>query len=286
MKVIELKDRAECFQCIQFLKKEGSLNLYLYEGITRGRVLYWNFCLQCNGRTIGVIHTKNGEYIHIFLLKNIEKHTINDIKHFLYCKFPKLSAIFSEKDNLDNFLKAAEIGIGKKRDYFYMEMEKDDFFPVYQNKGIETRPEMASLLLPLQIQYEVEELGIKRSEISRLNVRAVLKKRLERKEITALFHGNKPIAMAGVNARFEDTCQIGLVYVVPGWRGKGVGLLIISSHVERLFKRYGKIVLFVDKKNEKAFRLYKNTGFHTAGELEQVHIYRHCCSAAQCRGNS
>ena len=80
------------------------------------------------------------------------------------------------------------------------------------------------------------------------------------------------MAFAGVNARFKDVCQIGSVYVLPRYRGKGHGHFIVRSHIERLFKNYSRIVLFVGTENGRALRLYRNVGFNGTGELEQAFL--------------
>ena len=133
-------------------------------------------------------------------------------------------------------------------------------------------PEMATGILPLLINYEVEELGADMGKINRSQVLVVLRARIKRGELTALVDRGKPVAFAGVNARFKETCQIGSVYVLPRYRGKGYGYFIVRSHIERLFKNYSRIVLFVSTENNRALRLYRNVGFDGTGELEQVFL--------------
>lgn len=275
LEINDIKSRMDVLQCIRFLKEEKSLNLYLFEGIEKKIRHSGNFCLRVKQNMVGVIHTKNGVYVHLFLLKSIGRHISNRIKQFLSFQFPHISIIFGEKENLDIFFRITGITIRKTREYFSMEMNKEEFSPLTHwtgCSGIEPAPDMSEALLPLQIQYEIEELGVKPSEISSTKVCSVLKRRLEQKEITALLYDNMPVAMAGVNARFEDVCQIGSVYVLPGYRSRGFGRSVLSAHVERLFQRYRRIVLFVDKKNEKALHIYRTIGFHTRGELEQANI--------------
>jgi ribosomal protein S18 acetylase RimI-like enzyme len=272
MKVSQVRTRYDCSCCINFLKNNSSVNLYLYEGIAGYRKHHRNFFFKSHGKIVGVSHTKNGEYFHLFLLSDTEIDMAVQIKAFLFHRFANTSVFFGEKDGLENFLKNTRTRVLKKREYFYMEVEKDHFIPSYQYICVQPSPDMADLLLPLQIQYEMEELGVQRLEINSLRVKAALRRRLERNEITALFQGREPIAIAAVNARFERSCQIGSVYVVPSYRGKGFGHSIVSGHIERLFKTYDKIVLFVDIHNKRAINMYINIGFQIAGELEQVYV--------------
>jgi ribosomal protein S18 acetylase RimI-like enzyme len=272
MKVIQIKNEQGCASSMDFLRKNSSVNLYLYEGIAGYKRYYRNFCFKSHGRILGIVHTKNGEYFHLFLLEDTGEDLAVQIKAFIFQQFPNTSVFFGESGGLENFLRNAHIVVIKRRDYLYMEVARDRFIPSILYSCVQPPPEMASKLLPLQIQYEMEELGVQRSEIHSLRVKAALKKRLERKEITAMFQGSEPVAMAAVNARFEHTCQIGSVFVVPACRGRGLGRSIISAHVERLFNKYEKIALFVDIHNRSAINIYKKIGFRTAGELMQVHI--------------
>ena len=273
MKIIKLKNSFDSLRCIQFLKEKKAINLYLYEGISRKNRRYNNFFIRINSKIAGVIHTKNGIYFHLFLLPALGKQHLIQIKRFILSQFPQISVIFGEKPGLEEFFGKAGIRIRNEREYLYMEIIRDDFLPVRLYRTIKPSPDMAGALVPLQIQYEIEELGVMRTSISSVKVNAVLKKRLEREEVSAVFLEDRPVAIAGVNACFEDTCQIGSVYVIPRYRGKGFGLSVISSHVERLLQEYRKIVLFVDKKNKKAIQIYKRIGFQAMGRLKQVHIF-------------
>jgi uncharacterized protein len=94
-----------------------------------------------------------------------------------------------------------------------------------------------------------------------------LMRRISRGEVTVLIRGGAPVACAGVNARFEGACQLGSIYVVPELRGKGLGSEVVSAHVERMFERYDRLVLFVGEKNSPARRVYEKLGFRTTGGL-------------------
>jgi ribosomal protein S18 acetylase RimI-like enzyme len=272
MKVIQIKNEQGYASSMDFLRKNSSVNLYLYEGIAGYKRHYRNFYFKSHGRILGIVHTKNGEYFHLFLLENTGADIAVQIKAFLFRQFPNASVFFGESGGLEKFLRNARIVVIKRREYLYMEVARGHFIPSILYSCVQPPPEMAAKLLPLQIQYEMEELGVQRSEIHSLRVKAALKRRLERKEITAMFQGSEPVAMAAVNACFERTCQIGSVFVVPAWRGRGYGRSIISAHVERLFNKYEKIALFVDIHNRRAINIYKKIGFLTAGELMQVFI--------------
>ena len=110
------------------------------------------------------------------------------------------------------------------------------------------------------------------SRLDPVKIQAVLAHRIARGEITVLYEGEKPVAIAGINAKYKNVCQIGSVYVLPEKRMKGYGRAIVTAHVARLFGSYGKVVLFVDTKNKAACGLYRHLGFSERGMLAQAEI--------------
>jgi predicted GNAT family acetyltransferase len=126
---------------------------------------------------------------------------------------------------------------------------------------------MAETLASLQIQYEIEELGAARDAIDMGRTVAGLRARLDRGEVTLAFEGGLLVACAGVNARFENTCQIGSVYVIPPFRNRGYGYSVVSAHVGRMFERYDRLALFVGETNAAARRIYGKLGFLESGGL-------------------
>jgi len=189
-----------------------------------------------------------------------------------------VKSFFGDKEGIVRFFNNSKIKPKKTRDFIFMELKKEEYGrdPFFNRSTslecIKPPPEMATGILPLLINYEVEELGADMGKINRSKVLVVLRSRLERGEVTALVDRGKPVAFAGVNARFKDVCQIGSVYVLPRYRGKGYGYFIVKSHIERLFKNYSRIVLFVSTDNQIAIRLYRNVGFNGTGELEQAFL--------------
>lgn len=274
MNIIKIKEKKENLKCIRFLKEYRSCNLYLYEGIARTHPRYQNFFFTENGKIVAVIHTKGGASIHLFFSGWISDFAIKKVALFILRRFGGARIIFGDKDCLAKLIKMGFVEFKLFRQFFFMEIKKDQFQPIGTFKGYCPHFKEANLLLPLQIQYEMEEMEIGFVELSREKILLVLEKRLEQEEITAVFNKGKPVALAAVNARFEDICQIGSVYVLPEFRGKGYGFSVISSHLERLFKKYRKIALFVNKNNKRAYHVYEKVGFYPVAELMQINIVK------------
>lgn len=279
-----MKDNVEIYRvegkmvvdaCVKFLKNSGVTNLYLYEGIGLQHPRFLSYYILEGDEIRGVLHTKDGYGLHLFLVSDISAKALGKICSFIRSKFPDLRNVFCDDRSLSLFsVKYGEIP-GRVRRFISMSLERVHFNPVCFYSCCIPPPGDAMLLVPLQIDYEVEEVGSNRVEIDRKVVFRVLEKRLKRGEITAIYDMGVPVAMAGLNARFGNACQIGSVYVKPSYRGKGFGLSVVSGHVARLFNRYEHVFLFVDEKNSVAKHIYEKLGFRAAGFLVQASFLMH-----------
>ncbi len=278
MKIINVNNKREQRKCVDFLNSSRSRNLYLYERFTSVDRRYRNFCFKSKNRLKGIANTISGRQIHLFLSDDVHKKDLSEMTAYLFNKFPMVKSFFGDKEGIVRFFNNSKIKPQKTKDFIFMELEKEEYGRDHSfNRPaslecIQPPPEMAPGLLPLLINYEVEELGADMGKINRSKVLVVLRSRIERGEVTALVDRGKPVAFAGVNARFKEVCQVGSIYVLPRYRGKGYGYFIVKSHIERLFKNYGRIVLFVSTDNNRALHLYRNVGFNGTGELEQAFL--------------
>jgi len=126
----------------------------------------------------------------------------------------------------------------------------------------------ASLLLPLQIGYEIEEVCINKKSfpryISMMNLEKILKDEIA--YITTL--DNQPIAKANTNAKGINWQQLGGIYTLPKYRRCGVGIITVSALIKHLCMiEKKKIALFVNIENIAAIRMYKKLGFSNAGKF-------------------
>jgi GNAT superfamily N-acetyltransferase len=187
-------------------------------------------------------------------------------------KFPGLEMIFGDEDTVARFCSVIQRPPARTVRFIFMHTEGAAFAPIMKHGGVVPGIEQAPLLVPLQVQYEIEEIGAGHSAIDRKKVLRVLEKKIRRAEISAIFIQGRPVALAGVNARFEKCCQIGSVYVMPQFRNEGYGHSIVSFHVQRLLQKYMKIALFVQEKNRVARSIYEHLGFSAAGTLIQSYL--------------
>jgi ribosomal protein S18 acetylase RimI-like enzyme len=239
------------------------------------------------GGAVGVVHTRSGVHLHIFLSDGCAADGARAVRDRLRRRFPAFKSCFGDRGGVEKFLEACGPAVKKTRSFVFMELEKarydwnrDDRSrgdrarrgfasppPRADHPAVAGELRMAEALVNLQIQYEIEELGASRDSISRERTLAGLRARIARGEVTLVFEGERLVACAGVNARFERTCQIGSVYVIPACRGMGYGYSVVSAHVGRMFERYDRLALFVGETNAAARRIYGELGFREAGAL-------------------
>lgn len=123
-------------------------------------------------------------------------------------------------------------------------------------------------LLDLQVGYEKEEVCQGKNEfpraISLMNLEHILKN-----EITYFARlGNLCVSKTNTNAQGINYVQIGGVYTLPEYRGRGIASCVINALIDHINKKEGKNVsLFVKTCNTKAIKMYKRLGFKERGSF-------------------
>jgi ribosomal protein S18 acetylase RimI-like enzyme len=277
MKVVRVKTREQATRCLRFLEECGCRNLYLYEGISSGIGRYQNHCVVKGVDILCLLHSKTGVSVHLFFPPGLEDDMVSFLLRAVLRLFDQAGSIFGDRDCVMRLLSMKEISVRSLREYLFMETEAKRFSPLYsrgtgaQRVAVPNKRD-AALLAPLQRAYEMEEMKIDPSILDTVKIQAVLARRIACGEITTLYEEHKPVAIAGVNARYRDVCQIGSVYVLPEKRRRGYGREVVSAHVSRLLGKYKKVVLFVDTENRVARTLYKKLGFTEQGMLAHIEM--------------
>jgi ribosomal protein S18 acetylase RimI-like enzyme len=93
--------------------------------------------------------------------------------------------------------------------------------------------------------------------------------------IFALSEDNKPVGtityVFSDRVKSKHIARIFGVYVNPDYRGRGIGKKLLEKALEliRQNKDIVKVQLFVNRKQEAAFRLYKGMGFDVVGQMNK-----------------
>ncbi|MDR2097615.1 MAG: GNAT family N-acetyltransferase [Spirochaetaceae bacterium] len=127
-------------------------------------------------------------------------------------------------------------------------------------------------LLPLQAAYEKEEVlpagSIFDIRACRYNLDRIIAKE---KNLVALMDG-RIIAKINTNAESYSRCQIGGVYVLPEYRGRGIASCLTSAFSRLLLAENKGINLFVDNSNIAARKAYARCGFKEIADYRIVYL--------------
>jgi GNAT superfamily N-acetyltransferase len=150
----------------------------------------------------------------------------------------------------------------------------------YELMGMEGKPSAASLgcgpsglvvswasradvdrLFPLQAAYEREEVVPLGAELHLASCRLALERTLDSRRVLMAELDGKLVAKANTNARSYGRDQIGGVYVLQEYRGRGIGTRIVAELVEAIAADKRAATLFVKKRNRAAIAAYSRIGF-------------------------
>ncbi|MFP3040854.1 GNAT family N-acetyltransferase [Treponema primitia] len=122
------------------------------------------------------------------------------------------------------------------------------------------------LLYPLQAAYEKEEVLPKDTAFNPVACRCNLSKILTREQSLIACLGTRIVGKINTNAASFSRVQIGGVYVLPEYRGQGIGRRMTAAFVGELIKAGRGLTLFVKKDNPAAQKIYRQLGFKTIGD--------------------
>ena len=123
----------------------------------------------------------------------------------------------------------------------------------------------AAALFPLHSAYEREEVVTELHRFDARASRAALDKILDSETVAVAELDGRAVATARTNAKGFRTWQIGGVYVIPEFRGRGWGRFVMC-HLIGVLAGAGKSAgLFVKERNLRARGLYLSLGFRDIG---------------------
>ena len=128
-------------------------------------------------------------------------------------------------------------------------------------------------LTPLQQGYELDEVLIDKADFDETTCRLTMRKFLREQIIYALFTEQraKAVAKAGTNARGLNWYQLGGVYTVPQYRGKGCAAFLAQTLALKNAEIGKKTALFVKDVNIPAQKAYAKAGFVPDNPFEIIY---------------
>jgi predicted GNAT family acetyltransferase len=185
-----------------------------------------------------------------------------------------LQGLTGEIEMLEAML--APLGLRSREtvDFKLMALERDPP-PVKKPTGVSFRRAESGdteALLPLQTAYEKEEVlpagAIFDIRACRYNLERIIEKE---KTLVALVDG-RIIAKINTNAESYSRCQIGGVYVLPEYRGRGIASCLTAAFSRLLLVQNKGINLFASNGNIAALKTYSRCGFQEIADYRIVYL--------------
>ncbi len=137
--------------------------------------------------------------------------------------------------------------------------------PVPGARARRAGPEDLERIFPLHAAYEREEVMTEIHVFDPAASRVSLRHFLETETVVVAEAEGRAAATVRTNARGFRTWQIGGVYVLPDFRGRGWGRYVVGSMLEAALEAGKSVGLFVKEKNDAARGLYLSLGFRDVG---------------------
>ena len=130
------------------------------------------------------------------------------------------------------------------------------------------KPQYADMnaLAALQAAYEQEEVLPSASEFSAAVSRLNIEKIFSKEQMLVAELGGRLIGKINTNAVTFTRYQVGGVYVLPEYRGRGIARRMAGEFIASLTAQGRGISLFVKKSNPAARRVYQRIGFEILGD--------------------
>jgi ribosomal protein S18 acetylase RimI-like enzyme len=127
-------------------------------------------------------------------------------------------------------------------------------------------------LVALHAAYEREEVLPAASEFSAAASRMNIEQIFSKQHMLVAELDGRLIGKINTNASTFTRCQVGGVYVLPEYRGRGIARRMAGEFITGLVAKGKGISLFVKKTNPAARRVYQRIGFEILGDY-QINYY-------------
>ena len=139
-------------------------------------------------------------------------------------------------------------------------------------QAVQLQPKDHSDVLPLESAYQREEVLLQGQLLHNTAISRHLEWKLQHHIGVGIRHNGQLIAKAHTNARGIRCCQVGGVYTVPAYRGRGCGELVMRCLLRAVQATRMTTSLFVKPENIPGRRLYSRLGFETVGRYAIAYV--------------
>ncbi|THB63650.1 MAG: GNAT family N-acetyltransferase [Spirochaetaceae bacterium] len=127
-------------------------------------------------------------------------------------------------------------------------------------------PDDHKKILPLELQYQKEEVLLPGHTLPVQALSLRLKKSLHSQAGIAIMHRDAIVAKAHTNAQGLRCCQIGGVYTIKEYRGRGMAKAAMQALMQYCSQHFDLCSLFVKPHNYSGMSLYRQLDFIPAGD--------------------
>lgn len=153
---------------------------------------------------------------------------------------------------------------GDQKDFHLMKLDDLPLIPPKaKSHFIIRKPNMNDMqnLYELHKQYEVEEVIPKNGFFNPASCRLLVENMFARNQVLVGELDGHLVAKVNINADSYSRSQIGGVFVIKAFRGNGYASQIVASFCKQLIEEGRGLILFVNKTNAPAIKVYKKLGF-------------------------
>lgn len=281
-------------EVVEFILPEEKYSLGLMSRLTdKGQITvpcanYFTYLLIYNKKLIGVIMITSGGmcFHHLpFLIPCIKEKYCNIDFNILKNRIAKIFenkkmyCITGEYNGTKFIQDIIKQNIKIELDYelrVFQKNTKCNFFNNDDEKKFQivncTTNELEKIF-PLQKKYDAEEVLPPGETLDEELCKKRLYTNLQKQIIIAIknLDDNNFVAKAGTNALGVNHYQLGGVYTLPEYRGKGFARILVRKLAEGFSQAEKNVVLFVKEKNEPAKAAYTKAGFLPLGKYRIVY---------------
>lgn len=271
-KLFLLRYEINCISIINKLYKEK----FWYTGLYRGEDSI--YILEEEKKITGVCYAcRNG-----LLLPAFAEQLSGEYNESLIDKVEKnkIRSVMGSSSNVDQLIQLLQNKHSDIVEYHYM-IKK--IKPVKNNTSTDTKkqnnhtPELqiilgnendCQVLFPLQKKYELEEVILDPRKYNDINSFIHFQNLMEKELVYFLRYKDEIVSKCNSNAQSPNFIQIGGMYTLKKFRGKGFGSMVLKQLIQYADKYRKNTSLFVKKNNAAALELYKKLGFTINNEFK------------------
>ena len=222
------------------------------------------------GKIKGVVSfSEGGQFLHCLRFTSDAEKT--EFRELLAAEIPQdeVFCVLGEKQGSELIASAIKKRRRQTRHYMLMHFvgNTERLLPPEELELVKCGIPQLNALVPLQMGYELDEVLVDKADFDEAASRLTMRKFLREQIIYALFAKSeadgvsRAVAKAGTNARGQNWYQLGGVYTVPQYRGKGCAAFLAQFLALKNAEMGKRTALFVKDVNIPAQKAYKKAGY-------------------------